>query len=349
MVDSCESELKNFPLVCICVPTYNAASTVRETLESILAQTYLNLVVHVSDNASTDDTLKVIESIADSRVTIHQHDVNVGGEGNFNRCIQFAKGKYTAIFHADDVYEPEMVAKQVAFLEGNSTVGAVFTAARIIGSTGIVSKVIGRIDASSRGNFVCDFLILFKTILKNGNFIVCPSAMVRTDIYKNEIQRWRGDMFRSSSDLDVWLRVAESHSIALLGEPLMRYRVDSNQFSNRVRLRTERADFFLVMDYYLGLQNMQQFLTEADQRNYRLLVNNDKVWRAINQFVMGNVSEARLLLRAGLNIDAVVASLSSRRDLLTLLVSLFVQLMIVLKLQKLGAAVLNYFRQKFNK
>src|ERR1035438_397419 len=101
------------PLVCICLPTYNAALTVRQTLNSILAQTYTNLVVHVSDNASTDDTLKVIESFADSRVKIHRHSINVGGEGNFDRCIQLAEGKYTAIFHSDDIYEPEMVAKQV--------------------------------------------------------------------------------------------------------------------------------------------------------------------------------------------------------------------------------------------
>lgn len=105
------------PLACICVPTYNAAGTIRETLESILSQTYSNLVVHISDNASTDDTLKIIESMADHRVAIHRHDVNVGGEGNFNRCIQMAEGKYTAIFHADDIYEPEMVERQVEFLE----------------------------------------------------------------------------------------------------------------------------------------------------------------------------------------------------------------------------------------
>ena len=104
----------DLPLVCICVPTYNSAASIRETLESILAQTYLNLTIHVSDNASTDGTLKIVESISDRRISLHRHDVNVGGEGNFNRCIHFAAGKYTAIFHADDIYEPDMVAAQVA-------------------------------------------------------------------------------------------------------------------------------------------------------------------------------------------------------------------------------------------
>ena len=241
-------ELGNLPLVCICIPTYNAAATIRETLKSILAQTYRNLVVHVSDNASTDGTLRVVESLADFRVCIHTNAENIEGEGNFNRCIQFAEGKYTAIFHADDTYEPDMVAKQVAYLEANPKVGAVFTAATTIDANGKASRVIGRSGISNSNIINYDFPLLFKTILRRGNFIVCPSAMVRTHVYKDEILRWRADLFRYSADLDVWLRIAISHSVAFLNEPLMRYRVDSNQFSSTVRLRTERADFFLVMD-----------------------------------------------------------------------------------------------------
>lgn len=100
------------PLVCICVPTYNVAVTVRETLESILTQTYSNLVVHVSDNASTDETLRVVESIPDARIHVHRQIENIGAEGNFTKCIQLTTGKYTAIFHADDVYDSAMLAKQ---------------------------------------------------------------------------------------------------------------------------------------------------------------------------------------------------------------------------------------------
>ena len=120
------------PMVCICIPTYNAAATIRETLTSILAQTYTNLVIHVSDNASTDKTLEIVESMADSRIHIHRHENNIGAEGNFTRCIQLATGKYTAIFHADDLYGADMVAKQVAFLESHPDAGAVFTEAEMI-------------------------------------------------------------------------------------------------------------------------------------------------------------------------------------------------------------------------
>lgn len=337
------------PLVCICIPTYNAASTIKETLASILAQTYTNLVVHISDNASTDDTLKIVESFTDPRISVHCHSVNVGGEGNFNRCIQLAEGKYTAIFHSDDIYEPEMVVRQVGCLEQYLNVGCVFTAAKTIDARGVVTGLIGQSFIEKADVECYNFSMFIKSILKRGNFVVCPSCMMRTEILKNEIRQWRGDLFRSSADLDVWLRVLATHEIGFLGQPLMKYRIDSNQFSSSVRLRTTRADFFLVMDHYLKLQDVQKFLSKEDRRNYLLLVDNDLVWRAINQFSKGNISEAKRLLYEIFSADNVVASLASRRDILTLLVSLSLYLTIVFRLERFGLVAISYFRKKFNR
>ncbi len=232
------------PLVCICIPTYNAAATIRETLKSILDQSYPNLVIHVSDNASTDDTLKVVESVSDGRVHLHRQDKNIGAEGNFNRCIQLAEGKYTAIYHADDLYEPDMVSSQVAFLEAHPEAGAVFTEASTIDETG---NKIGEIRlpngiASSDGLY--DFATMLKAVLRHSNFFICPSVMVRTQVYQQEIKCWRGELFRSSADLDLWLRILQQHPVGYLPKRLMRYRISSDQWSAKVRLGTERADFF---------------------------------------------------------------------------------------------------------
>lgn len=347
--DGGSQKFTSFPLVCICIPTYNAAATIRETLESILAQTYPNLVIHVSDNASTDNTLTVVKTIADPRVYIHENVENVGGEGNFNRCIQLAEGKYTAIYHADDIYEQDIVAKQVAHLETHSMTGAVFAAATIIDANGVGSGVIGRVAASNGNVSIYDFPLLFKDIAKRGNFIVCPSAMVRTQIYKDDIRQWRGDQFRSSADLDVWFRVAKLHSVAFLREALMRYRVDNDQFSSSVRLRTERADFLLVMDHYLCTPDVRLLLTDEDQRNYRQLVINDKLWRAINQFSKGNLLEARQLMRGIFNLDALRGALTSQRGFLMFITSAALFLMIAMQFKNSGPRMVRALRGKLNK
>lgn len=339
-INSDVNQFNESPIVCVCVPTYNAAKTVRETLESILDQTYPNLVVHVSDNASTDNTLEVIESFTDSRVIVHKHDVNVGGEENFTRCIHLANGKYTAIFHADDVYEPDMVAKQVAFLEANPGAGAVFTEAVLIDELGneLGKKRLPQGIVSLGGLY--GFEIMFKALLRHYNFFICPSFMVRTSIYQQEICAWRGDKFGTSADLDVWLRILERHFIGHLPESLMRYRVSSSQGSAHVRKETSQGAFFSVVDYYLQKKHVKDIVNNQDLRNYEQLCRRDKVMRAINLYLTDKPEESSMLLRDALVWDTIVYAFVTVRGLWVLLVVFYLRILILLKLEKIGKSSL---------
>lgn len=337
------------PLVSLCIPTYNAGETVRETLESILAQSYTNLVVHVSDNASTDDTLNIVESMADRRIIVHRHNENIGGEGNFNRCIGYGEGKYTAIFHADDLYEPEMVSRQVAFLEANPAAGAVFTEAVMIDET---SKRIGEIRLPKEISCqigLCNFETIFKAVLRHSNFFICPSAMVRTDIYRNEIRSWRGEMFRTSADLDVWLRILRKYRIGFLPEQLMRYRVGINQGSAHLRLKTERSDFFLVMDHYMAENSIHSLLQPDDFRNYRWLDRRNRVKRAVNLFLTDRSRQARELLYDIGSLDALETLIKTRRGLIVLLVGLYMVMMDSVGFNRIGKIPLRYIHRVLRK
>jgi glycosyltransferase involved in cell wall biosynthesis len=333
------------PLVCICIPTYNAAHTVGETLASILAQTYTNLVIHVSDNASTDGTIAEIESLADPRIVVHRNEKNIGGEGNFNRCIQLAEGKYSAIFHADDLYEPEMVERQVAFLEANPGAGAVFTEAKLIDEHGDSFGQIKFPAGFGSLDSLYDFNTLFKAVLRHSNFLVCPSVMVRTEVYKEEIKLWRGDLFRSSADLDVWLRIAQIRGVGMLPLQLMRYRISSDQFSANLRARISRADFFLVMDYYLAQPSVQVLLTKVDRQNYSRLERTDSVVRAVNLYLQGDEYGARELCKQVFSAEAVVAAFSSRRNLITVAVGWLVSLLALFRLSMVGRPLLRELKR----
>lgn len=341
--------MADHPLVCICIPTYNAASTVREMLASVLAQNYPNLVVHVSDNASTDDTVKVIESMADLRVIIHRNGTNIGGEGNFNRCIQFAEGKYTALFHADDIYEPDMVEKQVAFLEKYSDAGAVFTEASLIDEVGAKIGEIRLPKGVESANGLYDFATMFKTVMQYSNFFICPSFMARTQIYQQEIKVWRGELFGSGADLDVWLRILQNHPIGHLPERLMRYRISNKQFSARVRLETERAIIFKIIDYYLEQDGVRGMLNFDDFFNYKSLERRDKLGRAVNLFLIDRPQEAKQLLNSTLTWDAFKASCQSRKGLLVLLGNVYLKFLIAMHLYRIGKKSLDYIKQVTNR
>ncbi|MFY9259942.1 MAG: glycosyltransferase [Gallionella sp.] len=324
------------PLVSICVPTYNVANTVQETLASILSQTYPNITVNISDNASTDETLKVVASMKETRIHVHPQAKNIGAEGNFTRCIQLATGKYTAIFHADDIYESEIVAKQVAFLEAHPEVGAVFSEVITIDEQGVPFGHIGCVP-NEHGAVAClGFRELLQSMLLHHNFLICASAMVRTDIYQNEIKAWGGRGFRSSADIDTWLRIARNHMIAVLHEPLMRYRISRAQFSHQNRQRTERADFFLVMDHYLDQPDVLSLLTPEDQRHYRWLERHEHVSLALNLLGLGRAAEAKKHLQGIFSWDAVYAAFKTRRGLVTLASGVFLRILILLGLSKLG-------------
>ncbi len=287
--------------VCICIPTYNAANTLGDTLESIVSQTYRNIEIMIVDNASTDQTLDIANTYAqkDERVRIFAFSENVGGEGNFTRCIRLARGDYAAIFHSDDIYTETMVAEQVQFLEANNpNSGAVFTLATIINDAGCEQGLRfcpREIIDSCLTNFCFDDI--FRLVLKYGNFLTCPSAMVRTKIYQEEIQTWDGKKFATSADLDVWLRILMNHHIGIIKKPLMKYRVSRNSYSyHYARAVRGEHDLFLVLDYYLN--NLKDIINinQEDLSNYQLLKLKDRTNRAINHVIRNERSRALKLL-----------------------------------------------------
>lgn len=289
------------PLVCICVPTYNSEGTLAETLESILGQSYSNLVVRVVDNASTDNTLKIADryAAADARVRVYRNSENVGGEGNFTRCLGLACGDYTAIFHSDDIYTPEMVAKQVAFLRSNPQAGAVFSMAQSIDERGVLGREYRLPAEVSKGSgALYDFDEIFRALLKYGNdFLFCPSAMARTPIYRDHIRKWDAGGFNTSADLDVWLRILMRTPVGIIEEPLLRYRGGAaSSFSyTAAREKTGRHDMLRVLDFY-SKGYAAPLVGPEEAADYAIIELKDSINRAFNLFVIGDRAAGRGLL-----------------------------------------------------
>lgn len=126
------------PLVSVGMPVYNGEKYIREALDSLLAQSYANLEIIISDNASTDDTWLICQDFArrDARIRCYQNAENIGIFNNFQRVIDLAKGKYFMWFAHDDLCEPNLVAKQVGLLEKNPDVLICASNIKIIDESG---------------------------------------------------------------------------------------------------------------------------------------------------------------------------------------------------------------------
>jgi glycosyltransferase involved in cell wall biosynthesis len=110
------------PKVSVGIPTFNRAHYLPDAMASVLAQTYADIELIVSDNASTDDTVHVLERIRDPRIRVQRNEANLGLVANFNRCLELARGEYVVILGSDDYWDPALLARLVPLLDENPQV-----------------------------------------------------------------------------------------------------------------------------------------------------------------------------------------------------------------------------------
>ncbi len=103
------------PLVSICIPTYNGSKHIHETLDSALNQTYKNIEIVITDDHSTDDTVKICESYAakDDRIKIYKNDKNLGLVGNWCESVEKASSKWVKFLFQDDLLENNCVERMI--------------------------------------------------------------------------------------------------------------------------------------------------------------------------------------------------------------------------------------------
>jgi glycosyltransferase involved in cell wall biosynthesis len=101
------------PLISICIPAYNAEQFIVEAIQSALTQTYPNIEILIQDNASTDNTWALVQSLAQQHASIYvqQNSANFGPTYNFNQVVARARGDYINILSADDALSSQFVEK----------------------------------------------------------------------------------------------------------------------------------------------------------------------------------------------------------------------------------------------
>lgn len=106
-------------LVSVITPTYNSAKYIKQTIKSVQAQTYENWEMVIVDDCSTDNTCDIIREFikADSRIRLIVQTENVGAAQTRNRAVNNSHGQFIAYLDADDIWYPEKLEKQVAFMK----------------------------------------------------------------------------------------------------------------------------------------------------------------------------------------------------------------------------------------
>lgn len=203
-------------LVSIIMPSYNTAKFISETITSVLAQTYTNWELIIVDDCSTDDTDAVIRPyLADDRIRYIKNEKNSGAAVSRNRALREAKGKWIAFLDSDDLWLPEKLEKQIAFMEKNNC----------------------------RFSYT-NYIEIDENSVPNGRSVTGPKKITRHGMYN---YCWMGCLtvmydvetvglvqiadIKKNNDYAMWLKVCEKADCYLLDEVLAKYRKRSGSIS----------------------------------------------------------------------------------------------------------------------
>ena len=198
------------PKVTFFMPVYNRAHTVRESVDSVLAQTFVDFELLLIDDGSTDESVAIIETYDDPRIRPARHERNQGIPKTRNEGLREARGEYLAILDSDDLAHPRRLEKQVRVLDENPRVAAVGSWLKKIDEQGRTKGILLRPVGARRIHARIPFISCFKN----------PAMTARTELMREFGYR---EQFIYCQDIDMWARMSVEHQFTNVPKYLTNY------------------------------------------------------------------------------------------------------------------------------
>lgn len=202
--------------VSIIMPSYNTASFIAASIESVLVQTYENWELIIVDDCSTDNTDDVVSRFKDARIRYLKNDKNSGAAISRNRALREAKGKWIAFLDSDDIWIPDKLEKQIAFMEKNNYY---FSYTNYVEIDECSKPLYKRVTGPSN-------------ITKTGMYNYCWPGCLTVMYDAEKIGLIQIADIKKNNDYAMWLMIIKKTNCYLLNEELAMYRKRSGSISN---------------------------------------------------------------------------------------------------------------------
>lgn len=229
-------EEKELLLVSVVVPCYNHEKYVKETIESIINQTYKNIELIVIDDGSKDGSVKVIQELADRYGFTFIHRPNKGLSATLNEGIKLSKGKYFSAIASDDILMLEKIEKQVEFMESNPEYGMCY--GKIVYFEDSIKNTSEYSNSNKQG-------WVFDDLLNYGCFIPAPSTFMRKEVFET-VGEYDENLW--IEDWDMWLRISQKYQVGYIDEYLAYYRKHDTNISSQ-SLKMYKAEKQILEKY----------------------------------------------------------------------------------------------------
>ncbi|MEL6162783.1 MAG: glycosyltransferase, partial [Cyanobacteria bacterium J06628_3] len=210
------------PKISVVIPAYNSQSTILETIDSVLRQTFADFELIVINDGSTDKTLRLLSTVKDARLKVYSYP-NGGLPAARNRGIVRATGEFISFIDADDLWTADKLELQLQALQKNPQAGVAYSWTICMGNDG--SSFHPGVSDSFQGNVYSKLLV--------GNFIGSGSNVLISREAIESVGHF-DESLKSCEDWDYWMRLAPKWDFVVVPKPQIIYRLSSGAMSSKL-------------------------------------------------------------------------------------------------------------------
>ena len=224
--------VERLPAISVCIPTYNGAKYIAQTIESILNQTFTDFEIIVSDDGSSDETLEIVGSFNDPRIVRIDRLSKVGAEANWNNAVATASASLVKLVCQDDLLYPQCLEVEVQTMSKseNQDVSFCFHLRDFV--TPNSRKLSARRVGYSNLQKYSKTEILTKVVRSGGNPIGEPMAVTMRKLSLNSAGKFRGDYV---IDLDMWSKLSDQGSALFIEQHLSAFRISKTSWTSNLK------------------------------------------------------------------------------------------------------------------
>ena len=219
-------------LVSVIMPAYNTEKYIKESIDSVLNQTYKNLELIIINDCSTDNTEKKINEFKDKRIKYIKNTKNSGAAISRNKALQEAKGRLIAFLDSDDIWMPEKLEKQIDFMIKNNYYFSYTKYEEIDGNSKSLNKVI-------TGPAV---------INKKKMYDYCWPGCLTVMYDREKIGLIQIRNLAKNNDYAIWLKAIEKANCYLLNENLAKYRIREGSISRNSKFKLIKYHYIMYKE-----------------------------------------------------------------------------------------------------
>lgn len=253
------------PTISICIPTFNRADYLEQTLQSITNQTIKPFEVIIVDNASTDNTPQIAAQYKKLGFTYMRNPKNLGMVGNYNRCLALAEGNYLSFLHSDDLISSTWQETWLETITSN-------TADYYTSSICVIDKHNHPLFVYHTFNHDC--LIpagqVLPQLLQHHCPIIAPTGAT---VFKTSLLRKIAPFkptLGTEADVDIFLRLSRQHSLFYKQQILFAHRSHPEQtFETKKQVKSPRDRLEKIANYFTIVKHFQQ--TQLQNQPYQRL------------------------------------------------------------------------------